>query len=452
MIDRNRPVCTPCANPAPETAESLDHKLNRAAAAFKSHRQSSFASRAEKLNKLATLLEAEADDCAELMTAEMGKTFASARAEALKCATVCRYYAENGEEMLADEPSKSGYMNSFTRFQPLGTVLAVMPWNFPFWQVLRFAAPALMAGNTAILKHASNVPGCALKIEELFLKAGFPEGVFQTIILKASLVEGLIADPRIAAVTLTGSEGAGVSVGAAAGRAIKKVVLELGGSDPFIIMPSADLKAALSTAVRARMMNNGQSCIAAKRILLHDAIYDASLTELSRTIAALKLGNPFDPSVDVGPLAQPAFAAEIDDQVKRAKEAGAKTPVGGRRSPLGDAYYEPTILIDLPRTSSVACEEFFGPVMLIHRFKTIEEAVEIANETPFGLGSSAWTTDKAEQEFFASNIEAGQVFINAMTASDPRIPFGGTKRSGLGRELGIYGIREFTNVKSICFG
>jgi len=451
-VDSAIPLFTHPAAPQPDSTAVLERKLRLAAEAFKSYRRTTLAERAALLLRVAGLLEQDAERCAALMTAEMGKTLASARAEALKCATVCRYYAENGAAMLADEPSASEYMRSFVRFQPLGTVLAIMPWNFPFWQVFRFAAPALMAGNTAILKHASNVPGCSLRIAEIFHEAGFAEGVFQSIFAEPSAIEGIIADPRIAAVTLTGSEAAGISVGAAAGRSIKKVVLELGGSDPFIVMPSADQPAALSAAVRSRMLNNGQSCIAAKRILLHDSIYDAAVAELTRAVAGLRVGDPFAAATDVGPLALERFAVELEDQVRRAIAAGATAGVGGRRSALGGAYFEPTILTGLPRGSAVAHEEFFGPVMLVHRFQTTQDAIDIANDSPFGLGASVWTSDETEQRLFAEHLEAGQVFINAITASDPRIPFGGIKRSGLGRELGVYGIREFTNVKSISFG
>jgi succinate-semialdehyde dehydrogenase/glutarate-semialdehyde dehydrogenase len=451
-VDSSISFLNPHAVAEADSAIVVERKLNLAAKAFRAYSRTCLAERSRLLERAAGILEQDVERCAALMTAEMGKTLVSARAEALKCATVCRYYAENGAAMLADEPSASGYMRSFVRFQPLGTVLAIMPWNFPFWQVFRFAAPALMAGNTALLKHASNVPGCSLRIAEIFHEAGFAEGVFQSIFIESSKIEGIIADPRVAAITLTGSEAAGISVGAAAGRSIKKVVLELGGSDPFIVMPSADQPSALAAAVRSRMLNSGQSCIAAKRILLHDSIYDAAVGQLTQAVAGLRVGDPFEATTDIGPLALERFAAELEDQVERAVAAGATAVVGGRRGALGGAYFEPTILTGLPRDSAVAHEEFFGPVMLVHRFQTAEGAIEIANDSPFGLGASVWTTDEIEQQLFADNLEAGQVFINAMTASDPRIPFGGIKRSGLGRELGVYGIREFTNVKSICFG
>jgi succinate-semialdehyde dehydrogenase/glutarate-semialdehyde dehydrogenase len=451
-IDSLKTVSTSSAAPETDSEDVLERKLSAAAEAFIVYRRTSFEERAAKLVEAASLLEQDVERCAALMTAEMGKTLASARAEALKCAAVCRYYAENGASMLADEPSASGYMRSFIRFQPLGTVLAIMPWNFPFWQVFRFAAPALMAGNTALLKHASNVPWCSLRIEEIFTRAGFAKGVFQSIFAKGAAMERLIADPRIAAVTLTGSEAAGVSVGGAAGRAIKKVVLELGGSDPFIVMPSADVPKALETAMRSRMLNCGQSCIAAKRILLHESIYDLAVEQLTHAVAALRVGDPYAATTDIGPLALERFAVELEDQVRRAVQAGGTVVVGGHRGAAGTAFFEPTILTGLPRATAIAHEEFFGPVMLVDKFQTAAEAIEVANDSPFGLGASVWTSDATEQQLFANGLEVGQVFINAMTASDPRIPFGGIKRSGVGRELGIYGIREFTNVKSISFG
>ena len=452
MADRLHEVLAQIPAPQADGPAQLEAKLALAAEAFGRHRTTSFAERSVKMIKAAEVLEAGADRFADCITAEMGKPLAAARGEVLKCAFVCRYYAEQAEAMLRDEPAASGFMHAFTRFQPLGTVLAIMPWNYPFWQVFRFAAPALMAGNTALLKHASNVPRCAALIEEIFLHAGFEKGVFQSVYARSSAIAPAIADDRIAAVTLTGSEGAGKAVGSAAGAAIKKVVLELGGSDPFIIMPSAELEKALPAAVSARMMNNGQSCIGAKRILLHASIYDKALAELEARIAALRVGDPFDPATDIGPLALPEFADELEDQVARAVVAGGRLLVGGKRSPRGPAFYEPTLLVDVPRTAAIAREEFFGPVMMVFRFETIEEAISLANETPFGLGSSVWTAERDEQLRFAHEIDAGQVFINAITASDPRIPFGGIKRSGIGRELGVYGIREFTNIKTVAFG
>jgi succinate-semialdehyde dehydrogenase/glutarate-semialdehyde dehydrogenase len=405
------------------------------------------------LRRAADILEAEVEKFAILMVSEMGKTLVSARAEAMKCAVGCRFYAEHGPSMLADEPSTFGFMNSRLSFQPLGVVLAIMPWNFPFWQVFRFAAPALMAGNAVLLKHAPNVPGCALAIQDIFERAGLAKDLFQSVFIDPPAIATLIADPRIVAVTLTGSEAAGSSVAESAGRAIKKVVLELGGSDPFIVMPSADRTAALAGAVRSRMMNNGQSCIAAKRVLLHESIYDESLQQLTQLVAALRIGDPFEAGTDIGPLALERFAVHQADQVQRSLAAGATAKVGGNRLPaMGPGFFEPTILTDLPRNAPVAREEFFGPVMIVDKFKDIKEAVEIANDTRYGLAASVWTTDPVEQKIFADDLVVGQVFVNAMTGSDPRIPFGGTKRSGLGRELGIYGIREFTNVKAINFG
>jgi succinate-semialdehyde dehydrogenase/glutarate-semialdehyde dehydrogenase len=439
-------------SPLADSEAALAQKLDFAAEAFASYRRTSVSDRAAILLRAARILEADVEACASLMTTEMGKPIASARAEAMKCAAVCRYYAEHGAAMLADDPAPSGYMRSFVRFQPMGTVLAIMPWNFPFWQVFRFGAPALMGGNTVLLKHAPNVPGCSLSIEEIWQRAGLPRGVFQSIFAEPAAIAELIADPRVTAVTLTGSEAAGSSVAAAAGRSIKKVVLELGGSDPFIVMPSADLSLAPTAAVRSRMLNNGQSCIAAKRILLHDSIYDQVLEQLTQAVACLRVGDPFDENTDVGPLALERFAGHLEDQVRRAIAAGASVLAGGCRSRLGPAYFEPTILAGLSRNAPVAREELFGPVMLVDRFATAAEAIQIANDSPFGLGASVWTKVVSEQELFADNLEVGQVFFNAMTASDPRIPFGGVKRSGLGRELGVYGIREFTNIKSISFG
>lgn len=439
-------------NPTPVPVDSdqlLEQKLRNAAEAFKSFRETRISDRSVLLMRAADILEREVERYAALITREMGKTIVSARAEILKCALACRYYAENAVTMLSDEPAPSGYMRSFVRFQPLGTVLAIMPWNFPFWQVFRFAAPALMAGNTALLKHAPNVPQCSLAIKEVFERAGFEKGVFQSIFAEPETIAALIEDDRIAAVTLTGSEVAGSAVASAAGRAIKKVVLELGGSDPFVVMPSADIPLALATAVRSRMVNNGQSCIAAKRILLHESIYPASLEKLVEAVKSLRVGDPLDENTEIGPLALERFAIHLEDQVERAVAAGATVLVGGKRH---SSFFEPTVLIGLPQNCAVASEELFGPVMVVDTFATIKDAVAIANSTPFGLAASIWTKVETEQSYFIEHLEVGQVFVNAMTASDPRIPFGGTKKSGLGRELGVYGIREFTNIKSVSFG
>jgi succinate-semialdehyde dehydrogenase/glutarate-semialdehyde dehydrogenase len=383
------------------------------------------------------------------MTTEMGKTHGSAIAEAEKCAWACRYYAENGGRLLADEPVSTNASKSFVRYEPLGPVLAVMPWNFPFWQVFRFAAPALAAGNTGLLKHASNVPQCALAIENILHRAGFPEGAFQTLLIEANQVDSLLQDDRVVAATLTGSEPAGRSVARASGGQIKKTVLELGGSDPFIVMPSADFDEAVSTAVKARVINNGQSCIAAKRFIVAGRIYDAFEQRFVDRMKALKVGDPMAAGTDVGPLATNKIREELHDQVQRAIQAGGRLLTGGRKIDGPGFYYEPTVLADVPRSSPVFHEEFFGPVAMLFRARDAEEAIELANDSPFGLGSSVWTRDESEQAQFADGIEAGQVFLNAMVASDPRLPFGGVKRSGYGRELGVWGIREFVNVKTV---
>jgi succinate-semialdehyde dehydrogenase/glutarate-semialdehyde dehydrogenase len=383
------------------------------------------------------------------MTLEMGKPVGAAVAEAEKCAWVCRYYAEHAAAFLADEPVATDAGRSFVRYEPLGPVLAVMPWNFPFWQVFRFAAPALMAGNVGLLKHASNVPQCALGIEEIFRRAGFPEGAFQTLLIGADRVQGLLEDPRIAAATLTGSEGAGVSVGRAAGAALKKVVLELGGSDPFVVLPSADIEAAAATAVKARTINNGQSCIAAKRFIVHRDAAPEFERRFVEKMVALKVGDPLDPSVEVGPLATPSILSEVEDLVRRSLDAGARLLVGGRRLDGPGNFYAPTVLGDVPPESPAAQEEIFGPVASLFRVGSVDEAIALANHSRFGLGSSAWTRDAGEVERLISGIQAGAVFINGMVKSDPRLPFGGIKHSGFGRELSIHGIREFVNVKAV---
>ncbi|MEP6995157.1 MAG: NAD-dependent succinate-semialdehyde dehydrogenase [Acidobacteriota bacterium] len=433
----------------PHSEAEIERRVALAADEFRRWRAVSFSDRAARMARAGELLEAHKQELARVMTLEMGKPVGAAVAEAEKCAWVCRYYAENAQAFLSDEPAPTDASRSFVRYQPLGAVLAVMPWNFPFWQVFRFAAPALMAGNVGLLKHASNVPQCALAIEEIFRRAELPEGAFQTLLIGSDRVQALIQDPRIAAVTLTGSEGAGVSVGAAAGKALKKCVLELGGSDPFIVLPSADIEAAAAAAVKARTINNGQSCIAAKRFIVHrDAAPDFERRFVERMVA-LKIGDPLDPSVEIGPLATPAIAAEVDDQVRRSIAAGARLLVGGRRMEGPGNYYTPTVLGDVPRDSPAAVEEIFGPVASLFRVGGVEEAIALANASRFGLGASAWTRDAGEVERLISGIDAGAVFINGMVKSDPRLPFGGIKHSGFGRELAEHGIREFVNVKAV---
>lgn len=434
--------------------DELEEKLARATQAFREHRLTSFADRAEKMLRAAEILDGEKKSLARTMTLEMGKPINAAVQEAEKCAWVCRYYAENAARHLEDEVIETNATKSYVRFQPLGVVLAIMPWNFPFWQVFRFAAPALMAGNVGLLKHASNVPQCALAIEDIFRRAGFADGVFQTLLIGSDAVEKVLEDPRVAAATLTGSEPAGRSVASTAGKQIKKTVLELGGSDPFIVMPSANCDDAVSTAVKARTINNGQSCIAAKRFIVHEQIYDRFETEFVAAMQALRVGDPLDADIDVGPLATEQILKDLEDQVNVSIAAGAKLLTGGKRFEAdGDLarghFYEPTVLVDIPKDSPAYGDEIFGPVASLFRISTIDEAIDFANDTMFGLGSAAWTNDGRESERFINELEAGCVFINGMVASDPRLPFGGVKNSGYGRELGEFGIREFVNVKTV---
>jgi succinate-semialdehyde dehydrogenase/glutarate-semialdehyde dehydrogenase len=431
------------------TDEQIDEKLGLAARAFRRYWKTPFSDRAKKMVRAAEILEEEKEEFARLMTSEMGKTFTAAVAEAEKCAWVCRYYAENAERFLSDEVAETGAARSYVRYQPLGPILAVMPWNFPFWQVFRHVAPGLMAGNVILLKHASNVPQCALAIEDVVLRAGFPEGSFQTLLIGSGKVQAVIDDPRVRGVTLTGSEGAGRQVGSEAGENIKKTVLELGGSDPFIVMPSADLEEAVNTAVTARTLNNGQSCINAKRIIVHGEIADEFERRYVEAMQALKVGDPMDEETDMGPLAMPQILEDVDEQVKKSVEAGAKILTGGKPMNAEGNFYPPTVITDIPEDSPAYKEEIFGPVASLFRARDIDEAVRIANDTSFGLGASAWTNDPEEQETFINEIEAGQVFINSMVASDPRMPFGGVKASGYGRELSVYGLREFVNVKAV---
>ncbi|WP_445176692.1 NAD-dependent succinate-semialdehyde dehydrogenase [Microcoleus sp.] len=432
------------------SSEAIEAKLELAQQAFNKYRHLPFEQRALWMQKAADILERDREIYAEMMTLEMGKTLKSAIGEVEKCALVCRYYAKNAAQFMADVPATTDASSSFIRYQPLGAILAVMPWNFPFWQVFRFAAPALMAGNVGLLKHASNVPQCALKIEEIFTEAGFPEGVFQTLLVGADKVADIVADDRIKAATLTGSEPAGASLAANAGKNLKKVVLELGGSDPFIVMPSADLAAALSTAVTARMLNNGQSCIAAKRFILAEDIADEFIKGFVEKMEQLKVGDPMLPETEIGPLATPAILKDLDNQVQTCIQSGAKLLTGGRPlSENGGNFYLPTILAEIPPDAAARQEEFFGPVALVFRVAGIDEAIELANSTSFGLGATAWTTVTQESDRFISELEAGAVFINGLVKSDPRLPFGGIKRSGYGRELSIQGMHEFVNIKTV---
>jgi succinate-semialdehyde dehydrogenase/glutarate-semialdehyde dehydrogenase len=431
------------------TESQVEEKLAAAAEAFSRYRRTAFAERAGWMGRAAEILEEEQDAFARIMTLEMGKPLAAARAEAAKCATACRYYVENAERLLADELVDMGDAMSFIRYQPLGVVLAVMPWNFPFWQVFRFLAPALMAGNVGLLKHASNVPQCALAIEEIVRRAGFPANVFQTLLIGAEQVRGAIDDARVVAVTLTGSEPAGRQVASQAGRQIKKAVLELGGSDPFIVMPSADLDSAVRTAVQARVLNNGQSCIAAKRFIVDERIGEEFERRFVEAMAAVVVGDPMQETTQVGPLATPVILHELDSQVRRSVEAGARVLTGGHRVERPGNFYAPTVLADAPAESPAWREELFGPVAVLMRARGIDEAIRMANDTAFGLGASAWTRDAGEQQRFIEELEAGMVFVNAMVASDARLPFGGVKASGIGRELAAWGIREFVNVKAV---
>jgi succinate-semialdehyde dehydrogenase/glutarate-semialdehyde dehydrogenase len=427
----------------------LEARIARAAQTFRTWRRRPFAERAALMARAADVLDQRKEHWGRTMTLEMGKTFKSAVAEAEKCAWVCRFYAENAERFLADEEVKASATRSYVRSLPLGPVLAVMPWNFPFWQVFRFAAPALMAGNVGLLKHASNVPQSALAIEEVFRLAGFPDGCFQTLLVGSARVAPIIEDDRIVAATLTGSEGAGAAVASAAGKVIKKTVLELGGSDPFVVMPSASLDAAVKTAVTARCINNGQSCIAAKRFIVHDRIYDRFEREFVQRMKALKVGDPMDPATDVGPLATGAELKKLENQVSAAVRDGARLLLGGKALGGQGFYYPPTVMTAIPRSSPAYREEIFGPVAMLHRVKDVDEAIAVANDVPFGLGSSVWTNDEAERRRFVDEVEAGATFVNAMVASDPRLPFGGVKRSGFGRELAREGIREFVNLKTV---
>ena len=440
---------------SPLTSTELDQRLAVAMAQYQRYRWTSFRERGDWLRAVATYLEDHAEALGRLITQEMGKPLGAAIAEVKKCVWVCRYYADNGADYLADERSDIGYV----RYQPLGIVLAIMPWNYPFWQLFRQAAPALMAGNVVLLKPASNVPKCALSLEQIFRRAGFPEGAFQTLLLGTDQTAAVIADERVQGVSFTGSGPAGAQVGAIAGRHLKKVVLELGGSDPFIVLPSADLELAVDTAATARLQNNGQSCIASKRFILVGNIADEFESRLVEKYETLVVGDPLQPETDIGPLATPSVLRDIHRQVHNCLIAGAKALVGGNLEKLRASlppelelgnFYPPTILSHIPTGTSADQEEFFGPVALLFRVPDLDAAIQLANDTSFGLGASGWTQDPSEQQRLINELEAGAVFINSMVKSDPRLPFGGIKRSGIGRELGRHGILEFVNAKTVC--
>ncbi|HEY8131594.1 MAG TPA: NAD-dependent succinate-semialdehyde dehydrogenase [Thermoanaerobaculia bacterium] len=428
--------------------EEIEQKLQKSSRAADINRRRSFAERAARMRKSADLLDQRQKELGRLITVEMGKPVKAAVAEVNKCALVCRYYADHAGEFLADEPVKTE-AETFIRYEPIGPILAVMPWNFPFWQVFRFAAPALMAGNVGLLKHASNVPQCALAIEAVFHDGGFTDGEFQALLITSEQVQKVLDDERVKAATLTGSEPAGASVASTAAKRIKKSVLELGGSDPFVVMPSANLEDAVNTAVRARIVNNGQSCIAAKRFIVHEKIADEFERRFVAAMNALKIGDPMDESTDVGPLATPQIVSDIEKQVQQSVAAGAKLLTGGKRIGERGNFYAPTVLSQIPSNAPAAREETFGPVASLFRVRDAAEAIAVANDTKFGLAASVWTADRDEAARFIDGIESGQVFVNAMVASDPRVPFGGVKHSGFGRELGVHGIREFVNIKTV---
>ena len=431
------------------TEAQVEERLAKADRAFREWRKRSFAERAALIRKAADVLDQRKEELSKLMTLEMGKLHQAGVGEVEKCAGTCRYYADHAHEHLEDRSIATDARRSLVRHQPLGPVLAVMPWNFPFWQVFRFAAPALMAGNVGLLKHASNVPQTALAIESIFIQAGLPEGCFQTLLIEGKRVAQIIGDPRVKAGTLTGSEAAGKSLAQAAGEHLKKVVLELGGSDPFVVLPSADLEKAVDTAVKARVQNAGQSCIAAKRFIVHERIADQFEKAFVEKMAALKIGDPADDQTELGPVASKQVLDDVDDQVRRSLAQGAKALTGGHKLDRRGFFYAPTVLALTPGDVTAWREEIFGPVATLVRARDLDHAIELANDTPFGLGSAAFTRDEQEQERLCNELDAGQVFINGMVKSDPRLPFGGVKSSGYGRELSGEGIREFTNAKTL---
>ncbi len=431
------------------TPEQVEEILQKAHDAFLTYRHSTFAERSRHLITAAELFEGELPDIAKMLTTEMGKTFAAAKGEVAKCAMALRWFAEHSEALLADEVITTSATTSYVHYQPLGPVLAIMPWNFPLWQVIRFIGPALMVGNVGLLKHAPNVPQTAWFLEDVFRRAGLPDGCFTNLFVETEDIAAIIEDPRVVAVTLTGSERAGVSVAATAGHSLKKSVLELGGSDPFIVLESADLDKAVSTAVTARVQNNGQSCIAAKRFIVVEPIADEFIARFTEAMAALVVGDPFDPATNVGPIVSEAQREQLVRQVDAAKLQGATVHGGGTYPDRPGWFFEPTVLTDVTKDMAVAQQELFGPVAIVERVADLTEAIEVANSTTFGLGSSIWTNDEVEQRRCIEEIEAGAVFVNAMVASNPELPFGGIKRSGIGRELSEVGLKEFCNVKSV---
>jgi succinate-semialdehyde dehydrogenase / glutarate-semialdehyde dehydrogenase len=433
----------------PLSDDVVRQKIALADDAFRAYATVPLDHRALWMRKLAAMLENETEDLAITITQEMGKPIAAARLEVLKCATACRYYADNAARILASEAVVTNPNHSYVRWDPLGIVLAVMPWNFPFWQVFRFLAPALMAGNVGLLKHASNVPQCAIAIESLVRRAGFPRGTFQALLIEAKQVEAVLGDERIAAVTVTGSEAAGRAIAAQAGWLIKKSVLELGGSDPFIVMRSANLDLAIETAVRARCINSGQSCIAAKRFIVAAEIYDEFESRFVAAMEVVRVGDPMKDGTEMGPLATKRIVEDLEAQVKAAKAAGARILTGGERMLGSGNYFEPTVMVGVPRSCPVYREELFGPVAMLFRADDLSHAIQVANDTPFGLAASAWTREPSEQQRLVTELQCGSVFLNAMVASDPRLPFGGVKRSGYGRELSAAGMREFLNAKTV---
>jgi succinate-semialdehyde dehydrogenase/glutarate-semialdehyde dehydrogenase len=433
----------------PLTREQLNDKLDLSVAAFSAYRKTTFSQRAKCMLRAGDILERDKEKLARLITIEMGKVLISAVQEIEKCAKVCRYYAEHAQRYLADEVVETNATKSFVRYLPLGPVLAIMPWNYPFWQVIRFLAPALMAGNTGLLKHASNVPQCALEIERICLEAGFEAGVFQTLLIGSEQVEDLLGDKRVVAATITGSEEAGIKVAVGAAKRVKKVVLELGGSDPFVVMPTADVDSAVAAGVRARVLNNGQSCIAAKRFIIADGIAEEFEHKFVAAMKALTIGDPLDPATDIGPLATANSVRTLHADVTKTLRGGGRALTGAESLVRPGFFYAPTILTNIPVDSPAYCEEFFGPVASLFRATDIDHAIKIANDTRFGLGASAWTADAVERERFVNELDAGMVFINSIVVSDPRLPFGGIKMSGYGRELALQGIREFVNTKTV---